>query len=389
MNILGWFLAVSGAVGIFFAVFQTTKLKKMNRVPHRRPSEIMTLGPGAADARGMLSTEGQARFGAQPLMGPMSGEPCLAYEIFIEAKWEKHVSTDSGTRRDTGSRRVFTQSNGCIFQLLDGAGGVLVDATGPLDASMEISHTSEIGLGGIQWPTRLRFGHLDTNTPIVHGDDGRIIGFVGTERIVRASPTLYALGQLKMEPSGPVLGTPKGMGTGKLVLSSKGRSSLLASTKRAMTIAYACGGVLFVAGTAMGIFAAPKAAAEPPPRPMASSAAADSTPVASEPAPQGEDARTIAQLTADFKSNSKALMGKTVTLEAVYLNSSTTGTGAGAQVSLTLVAAQGHLKPSVTCFLAEPKDPGLVQYTPVIVEGSVGEFFHEPALRKCRVVSTK
>ena len=253
MDILGWFLAVLGLGGLLFGVLQMLKMKKMNRVPHRRPSEIAQLGPRATDANGMLSTEGSAQPG-QPLFGPMSGEPCLAYEITIEAKWEKHSETENGTQKTSGSKTVHSESRGCQFFLGDGAGAVTVDSTGALDASMEKSHSSEVGVGGLLWPSTLRFGHFNTNTPIVSRDDSRVIGFVGTEKIVRPSPTIYALGQLELGQHGPVVRTPKGIGTGKLILSAKGRASLLASTKRNMILGYAIGGVMAVGGMGLGFF---------------------------------------------------------------------------------------------------------------------------------------
>ncbi|WP_394834879.1 E3 ubiquitin ligase family protein [Pendulispora rubella] len=254
MDILGWFLAFLGLGGLLFGVLQMLKMKKMNRVPHRRPSEIAQLGPRAADANGLLSTEGAAQPGQQQLVAPMSGQPCLAYEITIEAKWEKHSETEEGTKKTSGSKNVHTDAQGCQFLIADGVGSIVVDSTGALDASMEKSHSSEVGVGGLLWPSTLRFGQMETNTPIVSRDEGRIIGFVGTEKIVRPSATIYALGQLDAGPHGAVLRTPKGIGTGKLILSPKGRASLLASTKRNMILGYAIGGVLAVGGTGAGLF---------------------------------------------------------------------------------------------------------------------------------------
>ena len=59
---------------------------------------------------------------------------------------------------------------------------------------------------------------------------------------------------------GLAIGTPKGIGTGKLLLSTKGRGHLVGKTKRNMVVGYALGGVLFVGGTGLGLFG-PKAEA--------------------------------------------------------------------------------------------------------------------------------
>ena len=58
MSVLGWFLSFLGFVGLVVGLLQMLKGKKMNSVPFRAPSQIAQLGPGAADAKGMVSTEG-------------------------------------------------------------------------------------------------------------------------------------------------------------------------------------------------------------------------------------------------------------------------------------------------------------------------------------------
>jgi hypothetical protein len=240
-------------VGLVVGLLQMLKAKKMNAVPFRRPSEIAQLGPGAADAKGMVSTEGQVQPGPQPLHAPMSGEPCLAYEIVVERKWEKHVQTEKGMQKKTGSERVFSDTKGSLFQITDGAGAIMVDSNGTIDADMDKSHSSKVPVG-ITMPGTLVFGRFQMNTPLVLNTDTRTTGYEATEKVVRPSAQVYALGKLDQGAYGPTLATPAGIGTGKLILSSKGRAQLLGKTKRNMILGYALGGVFFVGGTALGIF---------------------------------------------------------------------------------------------------------------------------------------
>jgi hypothetical protein len=228
------------------------KMRKMGTVPFRRPSEIAQLGPQAADAKGMVSTEGQVQPGPQPLFAPMSGEPCLAYEIVVERKWEKHATTERGTEKKTGSERVFSDHKGTLFQITDGAGGVLVDTNGTIDADMDKSHASKVQVGLVM-PGTLTFGRFQMNTPLILDTSARTTAFEATEKVVRPTSTVYALGKLEGGAYGPTLQTPKGVGTGKLIISAKGREKLLGSTKRNMILGYAIGGVLAVGGTALGI----------------------------------------------------------------------------------------------------------------------------------------
>ena len=48
--------------------------------------------------------------------------------------------------------------------------------------------------------------------------------------------------------------TPKGIGSGKLILSHHGREKLLSKTKRNMILGYALGGIFFLGGGGLGLF---------------------------------------------------------------------------------------------------------------------------------------
>jgi hypothetical protein len=89
---------------------------------------------------------------------------------------------------------------------------------------------------------------MQMNTPSLPRDS-RTVAFVATEKVLKAGGTLYAMGALK----GGAIGAPDGM-LGKVLLSSKGRSHLLAATKKSMTLGYAIGGPLAVVGLLLGVF---------------------------------------------------------------------------------------------------------------------------------------
>lgn len=260
MSGLGWILAFLGFIGLILGLMQMFKGKKLNRVPFRAPSQIAQMGPQAGDASGLVSTEGAV--GQQGLLtAPMSGRPCLAFEIEVSRKYEKQERTENGMKTVRGSSNIFSDYRGGIFAIQDGQGQVFVDASQKPDASFDKSHSSGVNVGilGII-PGTLQFGNFQMNTPLLTGE-GSTTGFEGVEKIIPPSPNLYALGALAQSPNGPVMHTPKGIGTGKLILSTKGRAQLVSSTKTKMIVGYAMGGVMFVGGTLMGIFGP-----EPPPR---------------------------------------------------------------------------------------------------------------------------
>ena len=253
MSGLGWILAFLGFIGLILGLMQMFKGKKLNRVPFRAPSQIAQMGPQAADGAGLVSTEGTV--GQQGLLtAPMSGRPCLAFEIEVSRKYEKQERTENGMKTVRGSSNIFSDYRGGIFAIQDGQGQVFVDASQKPDASFDKSHSSGVNVGilGII-PGTLQFGNFQMNTPLLTGE-GSTTGFEGVEKIIPPSPNLYALGALAQSPNGPVMHTPKGIGTGKLILSTKGRAQLVSSTKTKMIVGYAMGGVMFVGGTLMGIF---------------------------------------------------------------------------------------------------------------------------------------
>jgi uncharacterized protein YaiE (UPF0345 family) len=258
MNILGWILAVVGLVGLIFGLRMMLKGKKMGGVPFVKPADLAQRGAQAADAKGLVSTEGAAALPNPPLMAPMSGTPCIGYEITVERKWEKQVRTEKGHTTKTGTSKLHTEWRGSMFQLNDGQGTVLVDASTEPDTDLEKTHSSTITVG-MMIPGMLTFGSMQMNTPAILSTDERTTHFVGTEKVLKASPTVYALGQLAQGPQGFAIGTPKGIGTGKLILSHQGRDHLMGKTKRNMILGYAIGGALFVIGMGLGIFG-PKAA---------------------------------------------------------------------------------------------------------------------------------
>ncbi len=304
MSLIGWILAVFGAVGLIFGVRMMLKLKKITTVPFKKPSEIAKAGQGAADAKGLVSTEGQVADGAGLLAAPMSGERCMAYEVKIERKWEKDKVTDKGTETQRGTSTVMSEYKGASVSVSDGTGAVTVDLSKKPDAKMVEVHQSTVKVGtfkdavkGVSAPPVLEFGKLKYDTPALP-KDARTTGFVGTETILKPSQTLYVLGALQ----GTTIVEPPGALAGKLVLSSEGREVLFGKTKLHRTLGFAIGGVLALGGTGMGLFAPKEAAksdeaaavvakpAAPEAKAAEASAApvADSAPVAAAPAPAPE-----------------------------------------------------------------------------------------------------
>jgi hypothetical protein len=223
--VLGVILLIVGIIGLVVGVVFFLKMKRMAAAPFKKTGEIAT-NPGVADAKGMISTEGQI-VAQNAIRAPCSGQPCLYYEVTIEREWEKMVTTQQGTNKQTGTTKVTTNKGGAIFQLNDGSGGVNVDAREGVDADLQKAHEQKVPIG-MMVPGEIVFGQMRMQTPVNLGPE-RTTGFKAVEKILPAQGSLYACGKL-------VNGSISKPGWTSLILSHKGREALLGSTK---TKAYA------------------------------------------------------------------------------------------------------------------------------------------------------
>jgi hypothetical protein len=220
---IGGLLVAIAIIALIYWLIQAKKAGKIRDVPFRKPSEIAQQGPAVADAKGLVSCEGQVQ--GQPVMAPMSGQPCLFWEIEITRVWEKYSTDSSGNRTtSSGTTSAVTEKGGTIFGLTDGTGTVGVDCTKKPDSDLKDSHSSEIRIGMLL-PGELQFGNLRTQVPHLPGGEN-VKAFRGKEKIVpfTAGQTLFALGKITQGPQGPMLTE---MGWSSLMLSDKGREATL------------------------------------------------------------------------------------------------------------------------------------------------------------------
>lgn len=243
-------MGLVGVAGLIFGLLQKRKSGKLAAVPFHPPSRIAQMGQSAADPKGMVSTEGQTVLSNTPLIAPMSGKPCIAYEIEIVQEYEYYEQTDQGTQTRTKSETSMKEYKGSIFQVSDGQGGVFVDAQKQPDASMNQSFRHRMDIG-MMIPGQLQFGQAVFNTPLL-STEGPVKAFIGTERIIEPAPTMFVMGQLAQGPMGLAIGEPKGMLTGKMMLAPKSREALMGAAARNSKIGLIAGAALIVVGGILG-----------------------------------------------------------------------------------------------------------------------------------------
>jgi hypothetical protein len=247
-------LGLVGLAGLIFGLLQKRKSGKLASVPFHPASRIAQMGQSAADPKGMVSTEGQTVLSNTPLIAPMSGKPCIAYEIEIVQEYEYYEQTDQGTQTRTKSETSMKEFKGSIFQVSDGQGGVFVDAQKQPDASMNQSFRHRMDIG-MMIPGQLQFGQAVFNTPML-STEGPVKAFIGTERIIEPAPVMFVMGQLAQGPMGLAISEPKGMLSGKLLLAPKSREAMLGAAARNAKIGLIAGAALIVVGGILGVVGA-------------------------------------------------------------------------------------------------------------------------------------
>ncbi len=243
MQYLGFFMVVVAMATVVFGFLQRSKMKKILAAPFRKTAEANN--PQSADAKGMISVEGAIGL-QQPFIAPMSGRPCVYYEIEIQREVKKHVTTENGTKEEKKKSNVHTENGGAYFLLNDGSGPVSVDARKDVVAG-DLVKSFEQGTAATSGD--VIFGQHQVNIK-PHFGEGVALGLSATEKIIPAEGNLFAMGKL----ANGAIGRPDGM-LGKLLISTKGRDKLVGSTKRNMTIGFAAAGLSFVIGLPVSIFA--------------------------------------------------------------------------------------------------------------------------------------
>jgi hypothetical protein len=236
-----------GLVGLVFGLLQHLKGKKILAAPFKKTGEIAQ-NPGVADAKGIVSCEG-AVSAQQPAMAPCSGTPCLYFEIEVIQEWSKHVITEDGSKTEKGKDTVQTVKSGAVFFVDDGSGPMAIDPRQGMDVELDKSFEQEqnVSYGDVQ------FGQFHTHVPHASGDKhGHGVKVI--EKIVPIQGGMFVMGQLANQ----TITKPSGM-LGTLRASRKGRAALLGATKRNSMIGFIAGGLFFLPGTGLSIFADPPA----------------------------------------------------------------------------------------------------------------------------------
>jgi hypothetical protein len=220
---IGLAIFALGLIGFIYGIFQRLKVGRVSGAPLVKTGEAAARGPAAAGQRGAVSAEGNVLC-PQPLVAPVSGTPCLYYEIKCTARWK---DGNAERQKEIARERVAAE-----FAIDDGSGPVRVEANqgGDFEPTQRKSETKGTGLLGGITGTDLEFGQYRVST----GALSLGTKYTVEETVLPLTPRLYVCGKATAHHS---IGSPDWR---QMLLSAKSRDELLGSASR--------GAKMFLAG---------------------------------------------------------------------------------------------------------------------------------------------
>jgi hypothetical protein len=246
MGIIGIILLVCALGAVIFAFVQHRSAKKLLAAPFHATGEVAA-NPTLADAKGLISFEGQV-MPLQQLVAPVSGKPCIYYEVEVERLWSKWETTENGSTQKKGKSNVQTQKVGSVFAVNDGSGPMQVDAREGVkvdsgDIAQSFEQTLNMSSGN------LVVGHFQMFVPPSMSSDESTYGIRVVERIVDPQGHMFVVGKHE----GQLITKTPGM-LGNLRLSRRGREALIGGTAKKAKIGFISSAAAAVIGLPLGIF---------------------------------------------------------------------------------------------------------------------------------------
>ena len=236
MGAIAALLVGSGIVALIVGGYLKYKGGKIAKTP------LVPTGDAARGAVGAdkISVEGLVEC-PQPLVSPVTGTPCLYYQLEVVGSWKEG---------DTKKTHTYVQEkHAAPFMVDDGSGGVPIDASGGGDLELQktFDDTKKEGMfadlkGALGRGEPIMFGqYAFANPPMSKANT-----FQCTEKIVPMTPRAFALGKMEQ-------GVLTGAGMFGLLLSAKSRDELLGSSAKNAKLAFIGGAAASGVGLVVGV----------------------------------------------------------------------------------------------------------------------------------------
>lgn len=246
LQTVGTIIVVLGIIATIWGIFQKVKAGRVTDAPLVPTGDAARRGREIAGPKGQISAQG-AVLCQQPLIAPVSGTPCLYYQVRCVAEWKAGSKNKSKILDD---QKVAAQ-----FAIDDGSGPVWVDARdgGDFEPRQSKVQTKGAGLLGGLTGGDLMFGSYTVSTGALSlGTKYRV-----EETVMPLVTRAYACGRISDE------GAIAAPGWRALLLSNKSRDELLSSATKGAKISLIAGAASLVVGAGLAVVAQFTAKDEP------------------------------------------------------------------------------------------------------------------------------
>ncbi len=221
MATIATIVCVLGIIALIWGVMQKMKAARLNAAPFAKTGDVAQKGDSVAGPKGAISVEGDVRCPA-PLLSPVTGTPCVYYELKVTGEWKDGDSTKS--------KEYVSEKRAAAFSLDDGSGEVRIVAEqgGDFDALEKIfDETKKEGFfadlkNAIGKGKPIEFGKYAFENPV----NSKADKFTCTEHVLKVSPRMFALGKY----ADGAITSPAWR---SLLLSNQSRDSLFGAAEKA------------------------------------------------------------------------------------------------------------------------------------------------------------
>ncbi|MBX7197152.1 MAG: E3 ubiquitin ligase family protein [Sandaracinaceae bacterium] len=236
---IGVLVLFIGGLALIGGIVQRVRSGRLASTAFAKTGDVASKGSAVAGDKGAISTEGRVVANGM-VTAPVTGTDCLFYETIVTATWK--VGDASFTERVTDERLA------AQFGVDDGSGTVWVDASkgGDFDTKQVFKKKDSRGLMSALTGKPLTFGDRGFSVPQGLRVNGKLIPdsaeFEVTERCLMPAEHFYVNGKLDAQNR---IGSPSWTA---LILSTKKREELMASTAQWSKYLLMGGGATSAAG---------------------------------------------------------------------------------------------------------------------------------------------
>lgn len=349
MGFLGAALIALGVVGLIYGIMQRLKAGRVTDAPLATTGDVVSRGAAVAGPKGQISAQGTVMC-QQPLYSPVTGTPCLFYELKVKSEWK---DGDTVKTHELEHQKVAAQ-----FAINDGSGPVWVDLRqgGDFEPTQKKEQEQETGLlkgivGG-----ELMFGNYRLQAGI--GNIGT--KYTVTEEVLPMQQSVYVCGKLG---EGGMITAP---GWRNLIVSNKTRDQLLADSTKTSKIALGVGGggllvgiILVVVSSMMGPSAAEIQAEADAAAAAASAAAAAAASAAATDMPAADPSASATATAAVPAKKGVTSPTKATTTATATAAATSTGVAPAATTAAPAATTTAATRPTASAAVTAPK-PGII-----------------------------